>query len=174
MEDVRLEPVLHHYQFRIPRIRLRAPVENDIPPAHGRDPECRVVVLVVLVALEHVAEAGNAWIMFRVYPDAAAESIDVRSGTAWVLSYSRMLSPANSGTIHRVESLACRCTQKSMSVRLPSCTSPSSPGSPRPLPFASLQNRKPDCAAFTSNAETSTLRASGRGVSCLSGDHRLS
>ena len=112
--------------------------------------------------------------MLRVYPDAGAKSIDVRSGTAWVLSYSRMLSPANWGTIHSVESLARRCTQKSMSVRLPSCTSPSSPGSPRPLAFASFQKRNPDCAALTSSAETSTLRASGRGVSCHSADHRLS
>ena len=46
--------------------------------------------------------------MLREYPVSGAKSIDVRSATGDALSYSRMLSPPNSGTIHSVESLAWR------------------------------------------------------------------
>src|SRR3989441_6869560 len=85
-----------------------------------------------------------------------------------------MESPANSGTSQSDESAGSTYTEKSMSLRLPSCTRPSSPASPYPLAFPSSQNRKPDCGVFTPTAQTSTLRASGRGVSCHRGDHALS
>src|SRR5205809_7642327 len=85
-----------------------------------------------------------------------------------------MESPANSGTSQSDESAGSTKTEKSMSVRLPSCTRPSSPGSPYPLALPSSQNRKPDCGVLTPNAHTRTLRASGRGVSCQYGDQSLS
>src|SRR5947208_6509091 len=85
-----------------------------------------------------------------------------------------MESPANSGTSQSDESAGSTKTEKSMSLRLPPCTKPSSPGSPYPLAFPSSQNRKPACGVFTPTAQTSLLRPSGRGVSCHSGDHSLS
>ena len=63
--------------------------------------------------------------MFRVYPESGAKSIDVRSATGPV-PYTRICVPANSGTSHIVESVGSRCTQKSMLVKLPFCTRPSS------------------------------------------------
>src|SRR6266511_2276006 len=63
---------------------------------------------------------------------------------------------------------------KSLSPLLPSCTSPNSLASPYPSPFRSSQKRNPECAGPTVKAESSTLRASGRGVSSQIGDHALS
>src|SRR5882762_6758895 len=111
--------------------------------------------------------------MLREYPDAGAKSIDVRSATGDVL-YNRICVPENSGTSQSVESVGSRCTQKSMLVRLPFWIRPSSEDWARPSAFTSCQNRKPDWGLFFSEANARVLRASGRGVSWRSGDHRLS
>jgi hypothetical protein len=76
------------------------------------------------------------------------------------------------GSIHIP--LASRVTRKSRFVWFPGNTRPSSPSTALPSPFESSQKRNPLVARSTSNAESSWLRTSGRGVSPQIGDQRLS
>src|SRR3990172_4111733 len=89
--------------------------------------------------------------------------MDVRSATG-SLPYRATSVPARTGVIQR-SPFTSRSTQKSTLGSLPAATTPS---------WTAPANRNPLRVASAWNGKINTFRASGRGVSAITSDHRLS